>query len=68
VSGARLTATLAPTTMHNLLALRKSALEGEIRERFARAREAGAPRPSVRTLSAILRTVKRQLAAVAGDG
>ena len=63
---ARLTANVAPTTMHNLLVLRKSALETEIRERFARARENGAPRPDVHTVGAILRQVKRQLAAV-GD-
>ena len=66
MNGARLTANVAPTTMHNLLALRKSALEAEIRERFARARENGAPRPDVHTVGAILRQVKRQLAAV-GD-
>jgi hypothetical protein len=67
VNGARLTATLAPTTMHNLLALRKSALEGEIRERFARARENGLPKPGVSLLSATLRAVRAQLARVSGD-
>jgi hypothetical protein len=64
--GARLAAKvqLPVTTMHALLVSRKEALEAEIRERFARARADGAPKPDVRTLSAILRSVKHQLAAV----
>jgi len=53
-------------TMRDLLLARKETLEIQIAERFAHARENGAPQPDVRTLSAILRTVKHQLAGLAG--
>lgn len=48
-------------TMRDLLLARKAALETEIADRFRAAREHGAPRPAVRTLSVLLRTVKDQL-------
>ena len=53
--------------MRDLLLARKATLEAQIAERFRGARADGAPRPDVRTVSAILRSVKDQLAAV-GDG
>jgi len=53
-------------TMRDLLMARKETLESQIAERFAHARGIGASRPNVRTLSAILRTVKHQLAGLAG--
>jgi len=66
--GARLTAKvqLPVTTMHALLVSRKEALEAEIRERFRAARE-NHTTARVTMLSATLRAVKHQLAAV-GDG
>jgi hypothetical protein len=52
--------------MRNLLALRKEALEGQIAERL-RAARIGGTTADVRALSAILRAVKAQLAAVGDD-
>ena len=51
-------------TMRDLLLARKGTLEAELADRFRLARADGAPKPSVRTLSTLLRTIKHQLAGV----
>ena len=60
---ARFKTSLPSTTMLDLLVLRKEALEGQIAERL-RAARASDTTADVKSLSAILRAVKSQLAAV----
>jgi len=60
---ARFKTSLPATTMLNLLALRKEALQAQIAEKHRAARASGIA-ADVKSLSAILRAVKGQLAAV----